>query len=256
MRYKAFLIQEGRGKQIGEVETKKLLSKHCQKAMKSSYRGTPIYRGVDNSADYVFIDPKKGRPRYSSNTENYYTLINDNSPAWKKYPKRSESIICTTSQSYSMGYGSAFEVFPYDGANIGVAPERDYWNAFKALPKSIDVLLYFNDALERLFKQVDIKLTDDTFNKIQSSFDMFDLTFARDHESYEELLEGHDIMKGYDKTWDFMKHIQGFLNPKKNSFKLTKIGDETIPEQAEIWTDSKSIMVRYDWADVTIEELI
>jgi len=255
MRYQSYLISEGRSKQIGEDETIKLLEKNCKKAMKASYKGSPIYRGLESSVDFAYIDPKKGSPRYSRNTANYYTLINDNSPAWKKYPKRSESIICSTDKNYADGYGSTtYEVFPYDGAKLGVASERDYWFSFENIG-GLGHLSGFNDELEKLFKQVDIPLSDDSFKKIQTAFNMFDLTFARDKESYRELQEDYRVMYGYDDFWDFMKHIQEMLHPDNNSFELQRIG-ESLPESSEIWTDSKSIMIRHDWSDEIIDELI
>jgi hypothetical protein len=122
---------EGRTLSIGEERAMDLINKHCSKNYKLlSTDKIGIYRGIkDISSDYAYIDSNKGKLRTSANTENYMTLLMDNLPSWKNYPKRSRGIICSTSTNVS-GYGTVYKVFPYDNAKIGICPSFDVWESF------------------------------------------------------------------------------------------------------------------------------
>jgi len=136
MRLKQFIIQEGRSKEIHLDKAIDTIHKKCRQAMNMYRKGYGIYRGIEfygssKSPRFLEIDPKKGEPRKSANTFNYYTLLNDNSPKWVSYPKRSQSIICSTLEGGAQGYGTMYYVFPYDNTKIGVCPEDDYWHSFQ-----------------------------------------------------------------------------------------------------------------------------
>lgn len=243
MKFKQYLT-EGRSKTINEDEAKKLLKKHCRKAINAWNESSPIYRGLRSSADYIMIDPKSGKSRPSANTFNYYTLINDNSKGWSRFPKRSKSIICTTNVSYTSGYGKGYTVFPYDGAMIGVCPSKDYWESFQySLGQSTWHLHNFNAQLVKMFKRVNVPINDFTFNDIKNSFEMFDNVINdRQIKTFED---EWDWMSGYDG--DLMDHIQYILHPNNNSFKVVKIGTDLRCDDCEVWTDSKSIMIEWKY---------
>lgn len=71
--------------------------------------------------------------RKSANTYNYYTLWMDNHPSWKDYPKRSKSLICTTSYEVASGYGAVKLIIPADKNTVGVCASDDLWGAFRHL---------------------------------------------------------------------------------------------------------------------------
>jgi hypothetical protein len=247
MRLKQY-ITEGRSKEIKEDEVIDLIKKNCKQALNKYKKGIVIYRGVEMDVSYTFVDPKSGKPRRSANTSNYYTLINDNSPLWKQYPKRSESLICTTNKFTPEGYGTSYIVLPYDNAKIGVCSESDYWDSFPNLSRLVDGYYnigFFNRELETLFKQVDIPLSDNSYNGIQHSFGLFDLTFNHDIESIESLIyeDEYNILKGYDKVWDLMKHFNILLAPEPNKFGLYKISNLGKYKEREVWTDSKAVLI-------------
>lgn len=91
-----------------------------------------IWRGVSNTpANWYLADSSNAPPRKSANTLNYYTLIIDNSPRWSKFPKRSQSFVCSTSKATAGAYGTAlFAVFPFNGTPIGICPRNDIWDSF------------------------------------------------------------------------------------------------------------------------------
>ena len=251
MRLKSFLLQEGRSEALSHDETIDLIKKHCQKALKS----TPIYRGIRISRPYMFVDPKKAEPRVSANTSNYYTYINDNSPYWKKYPKRSQSIICSTSKSETIGYGYTYRVFPYDNAKIGVCPERDYWFSFyKTINTDMDD---FNDDLIKIIRSRSniSDFNDDSYKKIVDGFKTFDRLMKDQPQRLEALKMDFMFLIKYDpnKT-TFLEYIQKLLSPEPNGFKLKKSGDK-LPKEREVWTDSKSVLVDMVSIDDVLKEL-
>jgi hypothetical protein len=252
MRLKTFLLQEGRSKEISEEEAINLIKKNCQQALK----GTPIYRGIRRSStvNYMFIDPKSGKPRVSANTRNYYTLINDNSPYWKQYPKRSRSIICTTDSMSASRYGWVKRVFPYDGAKIGVCPERDYWLSFQKILGEYITLDEFNNILYKLIntKANIYGFNDSSYKNIVESFKTFDMFMKDSPKLLESIKNEYPMFKDYDpEKITFLEYVQKLLSPKPNGFKLKKSGDK-LPREREVWTDSKSVLV----ADVAIEDIL
>jgi len=128
MRLKQY-ITESRSKSMRMDDAINAIKTHCKQSVKKYKQGIRIYRGIDVYEQFLFVDPLKYE-RVSANTSNYYTVINDNSPYWKKYPKRSRSIICGSDWDISTVYGTVYHVFPYDNAKIGICSQSDYWDSF------------------------------------------------------------------------------------------------------------------------------
>ena len=53
-----------------------------------------------------------------------------------------------------------------------------------------------------------------------------------------------------------MDHIQYMLSPNNNSFRVVKIGDDLRCDNCEVWTDSKSIMVEWNYNNDVSQKLI
>ena len=243
MRLKQFINEGRRSKEISFDEAVKIASKHCKKAISSS---TPIYRGINdnNIYQYSFIDPKK-YTRRSVETQNIYTYIIDNSPAWKEYPKRSKSIICTTKRTEATTYGFIYLVFPFDGSKIGVSPEADIWYAFKEINKKDGSLLSFNDRIMMIFDELGLTFYDGTYEKFLNS-----MKILQDNIHRSKLVR-FSVLQNY-KSGDIIKFIEDILDPKKNGFQLKTIGD-ALPFDKEVWTDGKSVIVHEDNVDNFIE---
>jgi hypothetical protein len=262
MRLKKFILLEKRSNQITQKEAIKLINSKCSDSVDAYFDDNIIYRGIKKvQKPFLFVDPKESKElRKSANTTNYYTLINDNSPAWKKYPKRSQSIICTTNKQTSLDYGQSYVVLPFDGAKIGVCPKNDYWFSFKKLNNkyisNIWDLSDFNYILEKMFEKVGIPIDDKSFNSIKKAFKEFDKKYKQDPDL--EYLLSHNtsvLNKDYLKTNDLMKYVQKILDPNENGFELKKIGDH-LPENREVWTDSKSILIHDSIIDDIMTDVI
>ena len=229
---------------------------------------------ADDIGDFSQVSPSKFTRR-SRNTANYYTLINDNSPAWKEYPKRSKSIVCTTDYNTAYFYGYSYVVFPYDYTKIGKCIRADYWWSFPFLKKitNIDNLVEINDAFSLIFNRKDIKEyvgnieSVQTYSDLRKIFEQFDtyvkendkrlikkmrqksknngLYFSNNYYSptIEYLKNYSPLLIKYDKFMNMEKYLQYLLDPKRNKFELIKITD-TISGDHEVWTDADSVLIK------------
>lgn len=92
----------------------------------------PIFRGDGFGHEAIYHT--KDFDRVSKNTLNYYTQWMDNHSQWNAYPKRSKSLICTTSLDTAHGYHQkVFRVIPSNDCKIGVVPAADLWYGFQPL---------------------------------------------------------------------------------------------------------------------------
>ena len=83
----------GRGKEISIDDALKLAPQYSQAIIATNSDNSLFVRYRKGNEPIYYIDPKKGQPRVSKDTSNFYTLIMDNSKRWSKYPKRSQSLI-------------------------------------------------------------------------------------------------------------------------------------------------------------------
>src|SRR4051812_3088795 len=98
-----------------------LLNIHCKNGLTAIENGCLLYRGEKkkNSIPFQMIDASRGE-RTSKDTNNIYQLMMDNSTALANYPKRSKSLICSTSYSEARDYGIARVIIPFDDVEIAV----------------------------------------------------------------------------------------------------------------------------------------
>lgn len=91
--------------------------------------GDLIFRGFSGGvmAEISFIDSSQGR-RMSRDSSGIYQLMMDASDAFKDFPSRSNSFICTTDPSGTKRYGSPYVIFPKKGTVIAVSEEEDFWS--------------------------------------------------------------------------------------------------------------------------------
>lgn len=131
--FKSFLQEaraEGSPKQVFEplIDLHGFLSVHCKDSFWMIEKNKPLYRGFKNGLKYepYYVDLTKTK-RVSQNTSNWYTEIFDNHPEMRDFPKRSESLICSTAVGTAYQFGDAFVAIPIDDAKIGITNERDLW---------------------------------------------------------------------------------------------------------------------------------
>lgn len=116
------------------VEVKKViayLNANCRDGLKAISTGGILFRGFrkDMKDSYVIMDSSKA-VRTSKDTNNLYQLMMEASEAFKGYPKRSNSFICTTSHIGAKRYGNVYAMIPFDGTKIAVVDSHDIFYIF------------------------------------------------------------------------------------------------------------------------------
>lgn len=258
--YKQILF-EGRTKSIGKDQVvSHLESDNFNYNPGSTY----IERYIDDfDSDYGIVRPSN-YVRKSQNTENYYTLIVDNSERWSQYPKRSRSIIGRTHERL----GSVFDhvVIPQVGANIGVCPDYDFWDSFytesglrsmeRSFNKPLDILAAYaqsespDDDFGPTFSTG--LIPDDGYSEFKSYIDSIDEAIKNDPEkSYEGFIKRVSNKKiklivdyytsEFDDLFEFLDYK---LDPSRNNFTTeTYTSDFEVPDDREIWTDAPCLLI-------------
>ncbi len=221
-----------------------------------------IFRGVKHSdkrmksKDAYLINPKNFH-RESKDTQNMHNIIMDNSEYWKDYPKRSESLICTTDPHYAKSFGDLYRVIPIKkNAFFGAVEGYDIFAGFQNL-KEID------DDIDDL-KDLETYL-ENTFDRFWTKelYDVKDLENATSREMLDYLPEEGDdhtitgwTYERYDamvkKYRNFVKYLEEHMKPMDNDFwdfEYDQQQDEIMGY--EVWTDQPCLMVK----DSLIREL-
>ena len=239
----------GRGKEISMEEAIKIAPKFSE-----AINASTVITRVSSTAErysYYLVDPKKSKvKRGSRNTLNYYTEIIDNSSSWKKYPKRSESLIASANRKYGL------RLLPKNGSKIGVCPSPDFWFSFlNSFEYSMDRI---NDALDEIFRRSNdmISKFDKSLESIKTACKNFD-NWYENQEDIKNMIEREfgkrwtadnvrNLLKDY--KGNLFKMIESKLSSDKNGFKLitTSNIDSISGKVKEIWTDGESLMVRCD----------
>ena len=256
-RFDAYLLEaRSRGKGITEDTARELIGKHCKQAVSAfkSRISNRIYRGVNKTDSFISIDPTKGIRRSTNEIPNYYTFIMSNDKSWKSYPKRARSLICTTDRVTASEFvgnsGTIYNVFFYDGAKIGVAPDIDIWDAWEN-SISIPVTTYLNRIM-------------DVFNKAYGTNKIFyDKSFKQFKDACKKVDDNIETVRDdLDMSYvsvkyegDFYKMLSKIFNSSSNGFKITTVS--AIPNDSrELWSDSKAILVKTNIAPELISEVI
>lgn len=170
-----------------------------------------LYRGFEDDGDYYIIDGSKGE-RVSKNTTNYYTLILDQifatGSAYKNYPLRSKSIICSTSKKTASHYGNVYVVLPFKGVDIGYIGSDDIWNS----DIEIGEMNFKLPAWNRIFEGMGV--SDDGY------YDILNI-LVREHrdglETIKEIVEDYyhsdDEDEDYDEDYVASEHdIESYID--------------------------------------------
>jgi len=239
MRFELYLTED-RSKSLKEEDFVKLIKSGVyDDAIKGFDKKQGIlFRGVMGSkyTSYTIIDPTKGRLRRSANTSNEYTLLVDNLPEWKDYPKRGRSLICTTDEYYATGFGDVRIILPVNGAKLGVCKGGDFWDSFTLIFPELRAteMDSFNKRLQEIIG-MDFDKNWPTLRKQINRFDKDELDFYVSGQ-WRSLIDKHGSL---------MKSLKYILDPKNNEFYLSQIG-KSLMGLGEVWTDSPCISISVD----------
>jgi hypothetical protein len=210
---------------------------HCSEAVTALKQGRNVFKGFTNlDNDFYLTDPKL-KTRKSQNTTNYYTTLMDNLLIWSKFPKRSQSLICTTSLRVAASFDEPFHVLPFNGARFGVCPESDLW--YTNMTSAYSENKIFIDSLNSFYRFNNI--IDDSYYKFIDYFMM-----NKDNLKFNDWDDISSLFKSIRKVKnreEVIKFFEKLYDPKRLGFKLSNI--EKLPiESREVWTDSKAYLIR------------
>ena len=171
----------------------------------------PLYRGERDSigSDYALADPSITK-RTSQNTSNFYTLIFDNHPGRKDFPKRSRSFICSTSRNTASGYArNVFAIIPGNSSKIAFVNSQDMWDTKIEMFNQKNDITAFNSKFSGLklnqfdwddWKKFDAQLKKNDKKAVDIFYQYFYKADAGDHlnfletiyEAYSAESTGHD----------------------------------------------------------------
>ena len=231
----------------------------------------------------VIIDPKKFDRKSLTNTNCYNEIID---ATWKDYPKRKNSAICTTSETYPATFGSIYRVIPFDGSKWAKCPKYDLWFAFDFVKEyDCNHIQCFFTNLDNLRTNI-LQQSSNIGEKKQNIINLKKLNFD---ELKIEINELFNMIKSWseDELWDgiseywldekltysirnkenFFDYIVSEMEPEKNGFELLdykdlnsihrnpviedNVAEATKPNSREIWTESKCLLIETE----TFEEL-
>jgi len=138
--YKNYIFENKTFNQFKTDITEDEIYEYLKIYSKKELEECQVFKGIDFDPissypktlypSYTILNPKIEK-RKSRNTANFYTLMMENLSQWRKFPKRSNSLICTTDYYKARMYGTAYRVIPIDlNAKFGVCPEEDIWESF------------------------------------------------------------------------------------------------------------------------------
>lgn len=239
-----------------ETEIIERIRSECSDALAATpiLRGTRKSRGTENFAK---INTVGSQPRLSANTRSYVGLIMDNLDVWQSYPKRSQSLICTSGYTTASWYGdqtNVYRVFPVNGTKIAVCPDEDVWFSFK-LPEMSNNISNFNDTLDLLSKKILHQRLDETnFKSFTDDLTIIE-NWLKNPEYFAQLNakeKGRANMLMQTLGTPFVDGLSKVFDPTTNGFTLTDISSLNVPKSEragmtrgkEIWFSGTAYIVR------------
>ena len=126
---------------VGEAIS--ILNKNCKSGLAAIASGSLLYRGFkrlkSGESGFTIIDTANAE-RTSKDTNNLYQLMMDTSSAFRCYPSRSNSLICSTDVYTASVYGDTYVIFPFDGTLLAVSKQSDFIEQLMLNPLSNDKL--------------------------------------------------------------------------------------------------------------------
>ena len=255
---KYFKLFESRTAQITDKEFVMLVKDNCKE-----YLANPKYMQrmkEDFNGEYSYIDPKQHvrRPLMKNGggvVSAHHTLLMDNLPSWKSFPKRSESLIGSLKFNEDHAFGQrCYLVIPYDGARFGLAPCSDLWGSYCEVG---DMKYEFDTIFTK--RLTDLGVSEKSYAAMMKDLQhWYDDYLIREHnkESKRNLYFSYidNIFKNFssDGIGSVEEGFDKYFAPQKFSsrvgagakeFKSVEYNGLVSDDKREFWTDSRCLLV-------------
>lgn len=206
---------------------------------------TLIFRGT-HDAILGITNTNEGN-RISASNPNYYTLWIDNAPAWKDYPKRTKSLICSTSESTAENYGWLCLVIPADTCKIGICPTLDIWSSFEDIQNLGALTFTIRKILNFFFSESKVTGANRDYNQLVTLLKDIDKSKL---EQYAKTLPDQGARTIKDDLIDqigsgnMFTLLQNLLDPDENGFsKASPAKFSDILDNHEIWIQGTCALI-------------
>lgn len=240
MNFNEFLSESVSGqykKNIGKDDVVNIIKEKCSDFLKNENRPT-IYRGSNNGGNCYILNTSY-TSRKSAHTNNSYTVVLDKTLT-NDYPKRSQSIICSTWDHKASKYGDVNVIFPCNGCKIGDVGKDDIWYAkyYKSfeLKNFSGVITEFRDDLNH-----DI----DNINTINDVIDIIKELWQYELDElkcftplpYDEDMDDDEI---HNQIKD---NLEKYISPKNLGFTAYKSSTVKNSKDHELWIGGEMISI-------------
>lgn len=252
MRLQSFLLSEGRSTHVSSEFATDYIKKHCTDAIDAYNKGSKMYRGTTDKGDFALVKPSEYNRASAYASANFYTLLLDNLSEWKRYPKRSKSIVMSTDINKAWEYSDdggkkLYVCLPVNGSKIGVCSGEDIWESF---PSTLGNLGWWSDDMSSIYGD----WASESWNLFKQTINDYDkevtvqmvrrlkLTMNNRNRWFDKYADNIQDVGSSKPMLDVLTEL---FNPSKNGFKLMKVGD-ILPKYKEVWTDGDSILIDVD----------
>lgn len=215
-----------------------------------------LYKGLENESndfgekDILIIDPHKFT-RKSRFSKNFVNMMVSNLPSWQGWPPRSNSIVCSESQGVASSYGRVYQVIPINkDTPIGICPDEDFWMSFSNLSDLRIDVSEFDEYLDEITRQFDIKLSQDNPKKLFSQLkDFQDALRLLPEKDYKDITSNFSenekyILENFFLKDDVLPAINSLLHPISNGFKQTTFENfRNSKHNKEVWVNGPCILI-------------
>ncbi len=231
-------------------------------------RGSP----AADKGSYLYLDPTKYKRR-SIEPENIHVWMMDNSPAFKDFPKYSESVIVSTTKKIKNlsdrgEYGTNYVVIPYNNSRLGKMEDHWVWGAWDNV-EGEHVIRWFQMEMEDL-----LGISNDYLEKINSMEEF--QTIAKNSSAQVALPNKEDLMIiGPDgvTSWKnprssqehkiqmFLRNLENKFDPKTHGITSERVTKETYCHTQEgqnincCYLEGPVLMIKYTEYENIIKDL-
>lgn len=201
------------GKDFTDEDLVKYVKEKCSDFIGNKNRPT-IYRGSRTSSNDITLLTPENSTRVSANTNNAYTVVLDKVLP-SQFPRRSKSIICTTSFKTASEYGEVNVLFPCNGSKIGDTSHDDIWHVFYYESYSLQKFATAIEFVAQNVEDVDIFNIENIYQVAQIILQGFlndDLT-----KPLECFVDGFDEEKIHDDDFD-AEELEDFIIDKLKEY--------------------------------------
>lgn len=216
-----------------------------------------LYKGIEPEFcqhEYVRIIPKSFyRPsKTQERFGNACNLLIDNLDIWTDYPKRSESIILSTSATTASRFGICYSVFPEKNSSLAICPDTDIWYSFRKSFYIMGLAGKNSSNFNNVIKDITHLINGEYYTGNDWHFLLDTLKNIPEYSGFQKGLchESNIFLQKYHesgmKILDFLEHI---FDPKTNGFNLVEWPSEfdiKNNNDNEVWTSCECLLIRSD----------